>query len=230
MRLAMNLVQTIVVKPSTHFDTIAAAALASGVSLAHADLTNENWATWLSGSFTKSVRRVKRPVELERIRLLGFPRAEVTVNDAVALAFVPAPYASSPREISRLQVSGLDLAHAAAISAGRFRKPGTFTPHIEINADVSMSTGKTAAQVAHALGAWLLAQPVSVRLAWASNPGLVIDQVSFADGAQSGTAAGTAQSAAQSAADDSIITIVDHGLTEIAPGTATVRVYRDLLV
>ncbi|MDH6238233.1 hypothetical protein [Cryobacterium sp. CG_9.6] len=30
--------------------------------------------------------------------------------------------------------------------------------------------------------------------------------------------------------DTSIITIVDHGLTEIAPGTATVRAYLDLLV
>ncbi|TFD30386.1 hypothetical protein E3T40_15450 [Cryobacterium sp. TMT1-19] len=92
------------------------------------------------------------------------------------------------------------------------------TPHIEINADVAMSTGKTSAQVAHALGAWLLAQPLSTRLPWASDPGIHIGEVGFA------------AYAAEESDDASIITILDHGLTEIAPGTATVRVYLDLLV
>jgi peptidyl-tRNA hydrolase len=95
------------------------------------------------------------------------------------------------------------------------------TPHIEINTDVSMSTGKTAAQVAHALGAWLLAQPLSTRWAWARDPGLNIGEVGFADYAAPDT---------HGPDDASIITIVDNGLTEIAPGTATVRVYLDLLV
>jgi hypothetical protein len=210
----MSLVQTIVVKPATHFDTIAAAALASGLAMAHADLSSDPWHSWLSGSFTKSVRRVKRPIELERIRALGLESAEATVGDAVALAFVPARYEDSPREISRLQVSGLDLAH----DADRFQCLGAVTPHIEINADVTMSTGKTSAQVAHALGAWLLAHPASTRIAWASDPGIHIGEVGFAEYAATGPD------------DASIITIVDHGLTEIAPGTATVRVYLDLLV
>ncbi|TFB59014.1 hypothetical protein E3N86_12280 [Cryobacterium sp. Hz7] len=210
----MNLVQTIVVQPSTHFDTIAAAALASGLAMVHADLGSNPWHSWLSGSFTKSVQRVKRPIELERIRALGLEHAEVTVGDAVALAFVPARYDDSPREISKLQVSGLDLAH----DADRFQRLGAVTPHIEINSDVAMSTGKTAAQVAHALGAWLLAQPFSTRLAWAEDPGLNIGEVGFAAYAAAGPD------------DASIITIVDHGLTEIAPGTATVRVYLDSLV
>ena len=211
----MSLVQTIVVQPSTHFDTIAAAALASGLAMAHADLSTDPWHSWLGGSFTKSVRRVKRPIELERIRALGLEHAEVTVGDAVALAFVPARYEDSPREISKLQVSGLDLAHN---DTDRFQRLGAVTPHIEINADVSMSTGKTSAQVAHALGAWLLAQPLSIRRAWASDPGLHIGEVGFAAYAAAGPD------------DASIITVVDHGLTEIAPGTATVRVYLDLLV
>jgi hypothetical protein len=143
----MSLVQTIVVQPSTHFDTIAAAALASGLAIVHADLGSDPWASWLGGSFTKSVRRVKCPVELERVRALGLASpgsTEISVGDAVALAFVPASYEDSPREISRLQVSGLDLAHN---DADRFRQAGAVTPHIEINADVTMSTGKTAAQV-----------------------------------------------------------------------------------
>ncbi|MDY7541777.1 peptidyl-tRNA hydrolase [Cryobacterium sp. 5B3] len=211
----MSLVQTIVIKPSTHFDTIAAAALASGAALAHADLDCEPWASWLSGSFTKSVRRVKRPVELERIRALGLPRAEVTVGDAVGIAFAPARYEDSPREISRLQVSGLDIAHNDVV---RFRMPGAFTPHIEINADVSMTTGKTAAQVAHALCAGLLAQSLNTRSAWASNPGLDISEVSFAAPVEQREHVGRQE-----------ILIRDNGLTEIAPGTATVRVYIDQL-
>ncbi|SDK36547.1 hypothetical protein SAMN05216282_105118 [Cryobacterium psychrotolerans] len=56
---------------------------------------------------------------------------------------MPAHHEDSPREISRLQVSGLDLAH----ERDRFRRPGAVAPHIEINTDVTMSTGKTAAQV-----------------------------------------------------------------------------------
>lgn len=216
----MSLVQTIVVKPSTHFDTIAAAALASGLAMAHADLARDPWHSWFGGGFTKSVRRIKRPIELERVRDLGLASpesAEVTVNDAVAISFVPARYEDSPALISKLQVSGLALPR----QGDRFSlhpQPGAVTPHIEINTDVDMSTGKTAAQVAHALGAWLLAQPLSTRLAWASDPGLDIGEVSFADYAAAGPD------------DTSIITIVDHGLTEIAPGTATVRVYLDLLV
>jgi hypothetical protein len=210
----MSLVQTIIVKPSTHFDTIAAAALASGLAMVHADLSSDPWSAWLSGSFTKSVRRVKRPIELERIRALGLTSTEIAVGDAVALSFVPAHHEHSPPAISRLQVSGLDLAR----ESDRFQRPGAVTPHIEINADVSMSTGKTAAQVAHALGAWLLAQPLSTRWAWAGAPGLNIGEVGFAD------------YAAQGPDDASIITIVDNGLTEIAPGTATARVYLDLLV
>jgi hypothetical protein len=64
----------------------------------------------------------------------------------------------------------------------------------------------------------LLAQPLSTRSAWANDPGISIGEVSFAD------------YAAQGHDDASIITVVDHGLTEIPPGTATVRAYLDLLV
>lgn len=209
-----NLVQTIVVKPSNHFDTIAAAALASGLAMVTADLSSDPWHTWFSGSFTKSVRRVKRPADLERVRLLELPSTEITVGDAVGIAFVPARYEDSPPALSRLQVSGLDLLH----EADRFHRPGAVTPHIEINLDAAMSTGKTAAQVAHALGAWLLAQSPRTRQLWAEQPGLHLGEVKFADYETPGM---------PGADDNSTITILDHGLTEIAPGTPTARVYFD---
>lgn len=216
---ATRLVQTIVVKPSAHFETIAVTAIASGLLLARADLSAEPenvWSTWLDTSYTKSVRRVKRPVELERVRALGLPSAEIAFGDAVAIAFVPGDPGQNPREISRLQVSGLDLApdDTHLLQIGLYR-PRALTARIEINSDVTMSTGKTAAQAAHAVGAWVLAQSVETRKAWAREPGISIGVVSFS------------RHPADPVAFDStaVTTIVDNGLTEIAAGTATARAY-----
>lgn len=207
----MTLVQTIVVKPSEHFDTVAAAALASGLAIAAADLKNDPWHSWLSGSFTKSVRRAKRPAELDRVRALELPGTEIAIGDAVAIAFAPQRYEDNVPAISKLQVSGLDL----KLGSTDFHLPAEVTPHIEVNRDVYMSTGKTAAQVAHALGAWVLAQSDETRKAWAQNPGLSICEVSFAN------------YQAHVSNDPSMVTIVDNGLTEIEPGTATTRVFLD---
>jgi hypothetical protein len=207
----MSLVQTIVVKPATHFETIAAAALASGVALAHADVTTDPWSGWLAGSFTKSVRRVKRPIELLHVRQLELARVEIAVGDAIGIAFAPQSYDDAPRALSKLQVSGLDVAE----TSDRFSHAGAITPRIEINSDVTMTTGKTAAQVAHALGAWLLSQPLVTRQLWAVKPGLALEEVKFSENA---------------ADERSIINIVDHGLTEIAPGSPTARVYFDPFV
>lgn len=113
-----------------------------------------------------------------------------------------------PREITRLQVSGLDL----RLESQDFHLPAEVTARIEVNTDVYMSTGKAAAQVAHALGAWLLAQPVTTRTAWAHEPGLSIIELSFSD------------DEIHDPRDPEVVTILDNGLTEIAPGTATARV------
>lgn len=215
----MKLVQPIVVRPSTHFDTIAAVALASGLALADADPASEPWAGWLGGSFTKSVRRTKRPAELDKVRLLGMPRAEITVGQATAIGFAPLDAEALPLAIKRLQVSGLEApvpeavpARPNADTAARtvFTRPAALAPHIEINTEVAMSTGKTAAQVAHALGAWLLEQEPSVRSGWASDPGLHLGTADFTE----------------DPGEPGCLVILDNGLTEIAPGTATARVHR----
>ncbi|ANP73033.1 peptidyl-tRNA hydrolase [Cryobacterium arcticum] len=214
-------VQTIVVKPSTHFDTITAAAFASGLSLAQADLDSEPWRTWLAGSFTKSVRQAKRPADLERLRTLDLPRIEIAVGDAVNIAFVPAPYDQSPREISRLQVSGLDLEREAT-AGGNYARAGAVTPHIEINREAAMSTGKTAAQVSHAVCAWLLAQPLGTRRAWAQRPGISLSEISFVEQDDE-----VETQASLSTSERRLIVIRDNGLTEVTPGTTTVRVFAE---
>lgn len=204
----MRLVQPIVVKPSTHFETIAAVALASGLALAQADTGAEPWASWLGASFTKSVRRTKRDAELAKARLLGIAQAEITIGGATAIAFAPMDADGFPPPIKRLQVTGLDLQGQGEVPAATsFSHPTPVVPSIELNADVAMSSGKAAAQAAHALGAWLLAQPASVREAWAAEPGLHLATTSFA----------------ADAGEPSCLVIVDNGLTEIAPGTPTAR-------
>ncbi|SEN98520.1 peptidyl-tRNA hydrolase [Cryobacterium luteum] len=210
-----RLVQTTVVKPSTHFETVAVTAIASGLLLARADVEEDPWRTWLDSSYTKTVRRVKRPIDLERVRALGLPNAEITLGDAVAIAFVPSDPAQNPREISRLQVSGLDLAgdDTQLLQAGLFR-PRAATARIEINSDVTMSTGKTAAQAAHAVCSWLLTQDDQTRLDWAREPGISLSAVSF-----------SRHPAEAGELEVPVTTIVDNGLTEIPAGTATARVY-----
>lgn len=90
-----SLVQPIVVRPSTHFDTVAACAIASGLAMVQANLRSDPWHSWLGGSFTKSVRRVKKAAEFERVRVLdplSAHSAAMTVGDAVAIAFAPQRY------------------------------------------------------------------------------------------------------------------------------------------
>lgn len=62
------------------------------------------------------------------------------------------------------------------------------------------------------LGAWLLAQPISTQQKWLDDPGLNISTTSFAE-------------ELHDPEDPGVITIVDNGLTEVAPGTPTARVY-----
>ncbi|ROR76040.1 Peptidyl-tRNA hydrolase [Plantibacter flavus] len=200
-----NLVQPIVVLPSNHFETIAAAALASALACAGADRSGAPWSDWLSAGFTKSVRRAKRPADLDRVRAVALTRTEIGVGEAVAMAFAPIVYADSPPPISRLQVSGLDLAREQTT----FTLPGAIVPQVQINATVAMTTGKTAAQVAHALGVWVLTMPSELVHSWVENPGLELVTCPFSgDTGEPGSWA----------------VVRDNGLTEIPAGTATVRV------
>lgn len=75
-----------------------------------------------------------------------------------------------------------------------------------------MTTGKAAAQTAHALCAWLLSQSPQDRADWLAYPGLTVDEndcfVEYEHEPE----------------DPGVIVIRDNGLTEVAPGTATARV------
>lgn len=198
-----KLVQAIAVKPSTHRDTICAVALAS----TRAFLTPHNrscWHEWLKASMTKSVRRATKPAALAACRADPLVTATAKVGEAQAFAYLPMPYEDFPKHLSRLQVSGLNIADEP--SGISLDDRALF---VEINAELDMTTGKTAAQVAHALVLWSLEAPQAVLDRFWAAPSLHLRYCDFDDPEEPGD-----------------IVIHDNGLTEVAPGSATVRIPR----
>jgi peptidyl-tRNA hydrolase len=128
-----------------------------------------------------------------------------TVSGLTAVAFRPMAYEDFPRALKNCQVSGLDRPREVAAEIRTF-SPG---PHVVVDADLKMSTGKTAAQVAHGLYMYAMSLGFSDRSLWSttncSMTLLEIDSDEF----------------------DSFparITVVDAGLTELTPGSVTVKV------
>ncbi|MCQ2001347.1 peptidyl-tRNA hydrolase [Arthrobacter zhaoxinii] len=187
--------------PAAHRDAVAAAAVAS-VRAYTATEDSEAWENWLYGRFTKTVRRAN-PSTFERLAGEA-PSGSVTVGRAQAIAFEPVTYEQMPKNLAKLQVSGTQLPD---------EEPAAWpenAPEIVLNADLDMSTGKASAQAAHALLSWYLQLDPAARHAWqeAGEPA----GVRFTTGGQ------FAELAARPGAGP---LIVDAGMTEIAPDTAT---------
>lgn len=213
MNATPSLVQPIVLlvdknDPANHRDSILAAAIASVYAYAGLQwIETPEWAEWLSGRFTKSVRRA----DLKAFTKLAADEniksgSLVTVGKAKAMAYKPARYEDMPKALTRLQVSGTDLPDEPATAPARKRSGD---PVIVLNGSLGMSTGKAAAQAAHALFAWQLnrgnddTELASLQLL---STGLVIASEEEFQTLRT-VAAGPL--------------IVDAGLTEIAPNTAT---------
>lgn len=205
-------VQAIAITPGTHLETIAAVAIASAVSAStpRPEHVGE-WAAWFDGAFTKTVRRATRSAQIAKLEADLLVQAEHQTGSAKAYAYAPMTYDRFPKHLRQLQVSGLDVDRDTDRTPDYFATESALqTPHaplVVISRDVSMSTGKTAAQVAHALVAWTQFLPEHELERWSQHPALRL-QYGGLD---------------EIAADQSI-TIQDNGLTEIAPGTATVRI------
>ena len=188
-------VQPIVVTRSgTHQDVIAAAALAS---LGAYQLFPEvpSWNQWMSGRFTKTVRRA-RPAQFVAATELSL--VEVTVGYARACAFAPMFPDDFPHAVSKLQVSGTNMEHAQPDTA----QPGQVV--VYLNQDLHMSTGKSAAQASHALWMWFLTANPTDRILWSGQ--LCVAQLSEPQFSTQGAAAHV---------------VVDAGLTETSPGCTT---------
>ena len=210
-----ELVQPIVIdRTATHEDAVISAALAS-VHSHHTSPDLDCWEQWLAGPIAKTVRRAK-PSDWDRtmnvLPLLGNGLFVVTEATSTGRAFALAPmtYDDMPAAVRRCQVSGTDLTRTGTWPS---TDPDGFTdyPVLSINAAALMSTGKTAAQVSHALFSWYIQLEPFDRVCWvhAGSPMVVEDLAApfFA--------------VARAVAD---VVIEDAGRTEIAPGTTTVVV------
>ncbi|MEE1620936.1 peptidyl-tRNA hydrolase [Zafaria sp. J156] len=235
---AAELVQQIVLlvdrgDPAPEAEGIAAAALASVAAFIAAPEA-AGWRPWAEGSFAKAVRRADAKA-FAKVRD-GFPDHALAASGAGrAIAFEPVAADAVPPRIRKLQVSGTELPRATpaghAVPAERGAKgggapgagPGAAPSGdpaglvVVLNDALGMSTGKAAAQAAHALFAWLLAADPARLDAWlrAGRPLAVrrLDAAAF-DQAVAVSGAGPL--------------IQDAGRTEIAPGSATACVVDDV--
>ncbi|MFC4051001.1 peptidyl-tRNA hydrolase [Actinomadura syzygii] len=151
---------------------------------------------------SRRIRKVTR-----RARGVRWPEAEalpgVTVEHAGAQvrAFPPAPVADVPPALAKLQVAGLDLADEGAA-------PPPEPPYavIAINPDVTMTTGKAAAQCGHAAQLLLRGGRRKDVAAWVDG------------GARVHLAADVPW---QRCVKEAAVAVRDGGFTEVPPGTMT---------
>ncbi|MDQ0278153.1 peptidyl-tRNA hydrolase [Arthrobacter silviterrae] len=206
-RRPRELVQPIIllvdrVDPAGQDAGIAAAALAS-VRAYLLGPDNPDWRAWAEGAFAKSVRRADAKMFAKV--LAAFPdHALAEVGAARAAGLPPMPADTMPKLLAKLQVSGTRLPDGEPLP------PQPLT--IVLNGSLDMSTGKAAAQAAHALFAWLLDAGQPAVAAWA-DAGFPVGIVhagarEFRKGAR--RAAGPV--------------IQDAGRTEIEPGSTTAYV------
>ena len=174
------------------------------------------WEEWLAGSFTKTVRRA-RLAEYGKAKALG-PLAEVRRGEASALAFAPAPADSLLKPIARLQVSGTELPRLGWPED----EGATCHTFVALNADLGMSTGKAAAQAAHAMWAVWLQLGELDRAAWLDE-GLAARFESVAgDNLALGKVTGAVLDAFSAELGVKAYAAVhDNGRTEVGPGSLT---------
>ena len=199
-----ELVQPIILRidkedPSSEDEGLSAVARAAVIAYLQ-DPQNPDWQQWASQAFAKSVRRANPKMFAKVLEM--FPEQMVSeVGKAQAVGLPPLPPADLPKLIAKLQVSGTQLPKADEVLDAKI--------NIVLNKSLEMSTGKAAAQAAHALFAWLTEAPAESVEAWLQSHAPVgIRHLPRKDFEQlSRQAAGPV--------------IQDAGRTEIEPGSVT---------
>lgn len=192
----------------SHEEVVRAAAGASVISYLKTKESHHGvWENWLSGPFTKIVRRARTKKEFERIanEIPGwsfFTCDDLEKGGATAFGTIPLENTAIPKILSRTQIANFDRERRGfdAWDYSYTKIPGNYI--VAINPDVEMSTGKTAAQVAHAEFAYYLKYG---KWLW-EIPRYSYDKELFSKLSQ----------------EKDVIKINDAGRTEIAPGTLTV--------
>lgn len=193
-----DLVQPILVpRTGVHEETVRAVALAS--VLAHdADPAHPAWERWLQEAPAKSVRKVKAPGHLDQVeewaRAADVPHAR---REGI-LALVPMAYEQMPPRVRGAQVQGVNFPRRSPAA-----DDGGAPASLEVLTRADLSTGKAAAQAAHALWAWRRRDPT-----WTPRHGV---EVAFVSPAEIAVAAAAAD----------VAVVHDGGFTEVSPGTLT---------
>ncbi|MEG2422812.1 peptidyl-tRNA hydrolase [Glutamicibacter sp.] len=156
-----ELVQPIILRidkedPSSEDEGLSAVARAAVIAYLQ-DPQNPDWQQWASQAYAKSVRRANPKMFAKVLEM--FPEQMVSeVGKARAVGLPPLPAADLPKLIAKLQVSGTQLPKAEEVLDAQIS--------IVLNKSLNMSTGKAAAQAAHALFAWLTESPAEEVEAW----------------------------------------------------------------
>ena len=192
----------------------AAAAAAIALCLDDRSLPGGEWhpdvSAWIDGRIRKVARRA-RGSHWEAVQEL--PGVTVTVEGAQVRALVPGRVIDAPKVVSRLQISGSELAADDPAPA----PPAT--PLLLLNPKVAMTVGKAAAQVGHAtmILASLLDTPALTH--WSQRGYRCAVRT---PSVERWNALHPRDDPAGAWLRDAVVAVRDAGFTEVDPGTVTV--------